>query len=162
VLTARQQAKKLRLDKGDEIHYIINKTNVAQQWAEQAHKTKTTTSADIPTHYQEFADVFSEEVARRFPPTQEDDHAIEFKPDAPDTFFCKIYPISARETQFLREWVDDNLQKKFIRESKSAFASPTFLIKKKNGEYRVIQDYRTLNTWTIPDVSPLPLISSLI
>jgi hypothetical protein len=58
--------------------------------------------------------------------------------------------------------VDENLQKHFIRESKSPFASPTFLIKKKNGDFRVIQDYRTLNEHTIPDVSPLPLIGSII
>jgi hypothetical protein len=84
------------------------------------------------------------------------------KPDAPTMFTCKIYPVSAKETEFLRTWVDDNLQKHFIRESKSPFASPTFLIKKKNGDFRVIQDYRTLNEHTIPDVSPLPLIRSII
>ena len=37
-----------------------------------------------------------------------------------------------------------------------------FLIKKKNGDFRVIQDYRTLNKHTVPDVSPLPLIGLII
>ena len=58
--------------------------------------------------------------------------------------------------------MDENLDKQFIQESRSPFASPTFLIKKKNGDYRVIQDYRKLNEHTVPDVSPLPLIKTLI
>ena len=37
-----------------------------------------------------------------------------------------------------------------------------FLIKKKNGNYQVIQDYHTLNKHTIPDISPLPLIREII
>ncbi len=142
---------------------VINKTNLAQQWAEAAHKGKETmTASTIPEQYKEYAEVFSEEAARRFPPEREDDHAIKFKEGTPDTFSCKIYPISTPETNFLRNWIDENLQKEFIRESKSPYASPTFLIKKKNGDYRVIQDYRTLNAWTVPDTSPLPLIAPLI
>jgi hypothetical protein len=165
VLAARRIANKGQFEEGDEIHMCINKTNMAQQWAEKLlanQKNKLITEATIPTQYTEFADVFSESAARRFPPHREDDHAINFKPDAPDTFSCKIYPISFKETEFLREWVSENLDKRFIRESKSPYVSPTFLIKKKNGNYWVIQDYRTLNEHTIPDVSPLPLIGEII
>ena len=165
ILIARCIAKKEQLGQGEEIHVRINKTNVAQQWAEKLlndKKGELMTEATIPAQYAEYSDVFSESTARRFPPQREDDHAINFKPNAPDTFSCKIYPISFKETEFLREWVSDNLEKDFIRESKSPFASPMFLIKKKNGDYRVIQDYRTLNEHTIPDVSPLPLIGEII
>ena len=80
----------------------------------------------------------------------------------PDMFTCKIYPVSQRETDFLRKWINMNLEKCFIHESKSLYASLTFLIKKKNGDFRVIQDYRTLNEHTVPNVSPLPLIGSII
>jgi hypothetical protein len=165
ILTAREIAKDMQLEEGEEIHVFINKTNVAQQWAEKSltkRKDDLVTEATIPKQYSEFADVFSDSAARRFPPEREDDHAINFKPDAPSTFSCKIYPVSFKETEFLRNWVSDNLDKRFIRESKSPYASPTFLIKKKNGDYRVIQDYRTLNEHTIPDVSPLPLINEII
>ena len=121
---------------------VINKTNLAQQWAEAAHKGKEVMMAStIPEQYKEYTEVFSEEAAQRFPPKREDDHAINFKEGTPDTFSCKIYPISTPETNFLRDWIDENLQKQFIHESKSPYASPTFLIKKKNGDYRVIQDY---------------------
>ena len=164
-MIGRRIAKKMHLGDKDEVHLHIGRTNVAQQWAEKLlsqRKGDLVTEGNIPTQYVEFTDVFSESAARRFPPAWEDDHAIEFKPNAPDTFSCKIYPISHRETEFLQGWIDKNLGKHFIRESKSPYASPTFLIKKKNGDFRVIQDYRMLNEHTVPDMSPLPLIGSII
>jgi hypothetical protein len=42
------------------------------------------------------------------------------------------------------------------------YPSPTFLIEKKNGDYRVVQDYKTLNEFTIPDKHPPPSIMNLI
>ena len=162
---ARCIAKKQKLEKGEKVHMRINKTNVAQQWAEKLLKEKKnelTTEATIPAQYAEYSDVFLESAARQFPPHREDDHAINFKPGTPDMFSCKIYPISLKETAYLREWVSENFDKQFIRESKSPFASPTLLIKKKNSDYQVIQDYCTLNEHTIPDVSPLLLIGEII
>jgi hypothetical protein len=58
--------------------------------------------------------------------------------------------------------LDEELSKGFIRPSKSPYPCPTFLIEKKNGDYRVVQDYKTLNKFTIPDKHPLPLITNLI
>ena len=111
ILLARRMAAKMQLPAGDEIHYALNKTNVAQQWAEAQYKQEGGERGRIPTQYEDFKEVFSEEAAKRFPPEREDDHAVELLPDAPKTFFCKIYPISAQETTFLREWVKENLDK---------------------------------------------------
>src|SRR6266566_741881 len=103
-------AKKAKIDQDDEVHMLINKTNLAQQWAEVAHKGKEVmTASTIPEQYKKYAEVFSKEAARRFPPEREDDHAINFKEGTPDTFSCKIYPISTPETNFLREWIDENV-----------------------------------------------------
>ena len=40
-------------------------------------------------------------------------------------------------------------------------ASPFFFVKKKDGKLRPCQDYRYLNSWTIKNAYPLPLISEL-
>ena len=88
------EMKRTNFEEGDEIHMMIGRTNMAQQWAQKTHEGKELmTKASIPMQYKDFADVFSEEAAKCFPPTRNDDHAIEFKPTAPDTFSCKIYPI---------------------------------------------------------------------
>jgi hypothetical protein len=66
------------------------------------------------------------------------------------------------QTTFLRKWLDKELNKGFIRPSKSPYPCPTFLIEKKNGDYRIVQNYKVLNEHTAPDKHPLPLITTLI
>src|SRR6266576_4189747 len=87
VLTGRLLARKAKNNQGDEIHMVINKMNLAQQWAEAAHKGKEVMTASIiPKQYEEYMEVFSEKAAQRFPLEREDDHTINFKEGTPDTF----------------------------------------------------------------------------
>jgi hypothetical protein len=117
-------------EEGDEI-IIINKTNMAQQWAEQAQKDKKETA--LPDHYQEYADIFSEEKAKRFPPARANDHAIKLKPGAPDTIDCKVYPLTLAEQQATKKWIEENEEKHYIERSNSPWSTPWFFIKKKDG-----------------------------
>ncbi len=48
-----------------------------------------------------------------------------------------------------------------IRPSKSPYAA-AFFIKKKNGKLQPVQDYRPVNTWTVQNKYPLPLIPQQI
>ncbi len=49
---------------------------------------------EVPTEYQQFAKVFSEEESKRYPPKRAWDHVIEFKKDAPEAVDCKVYPMN--------------------------------------------------------------------
>ena len=144
-------------EEGDEI--IINRTNFAQEWAIEANQNKHLEA--IPDKYQRHTKVFSEAEAQRFPPTREDDHTINLKPDAPSILDCKIYPLNPTETDALTKWIKEHLDKNYLRLSKSPYAAPFFFIKKKDGTLRPVQDYRALNAWTVRDVYPLPDITSL-
>ena len=73
-----------------------------------------------------------------------------------------MYPLSPKEQQALKEFIDENLASGRIRPSKSPMASPFFFIKKEDGSLRAIQDYRKLNEGTIKNKYPLPLINELI
>jgi hypothetical protein len=137
----------------------INKTTLTSEWAIAAKKDHTN---NIPPQYQEYADVFSEEKAKRFPPSRDEDHEIKFTEDVPKFFKNHVYSMPKEQTTFLRSWINEELEKGFIRPSKSQYPSPTFLIKKKNNDYRVVQDYQQLNKYTVPDRHPLPLITELI
>lgn len=48
-----------------------------------------------------------------------------------------------------------------IQESSSLFASPVFLVKKKTREGRLCVDYMRLNSYTIKNKFPLPIIEEL-
>jgi len=50
----------------------------------------------------------------------------------------------------------------YICPSKSSFASPFFFVKKKDGKLRPVQDYRRLNSLTLKNQYPLPLISDVV
>ena len=56
----------------------------------------------------------------------------------------------------------EELEKRFIRVSKSPTAAPVFFVKKKDGTWRPVIDYRGLNSITIKNRYPLPLIPNLI
>jgi len=58
----------------------------------------------------------------------------------------------------IKQLLDANI----IRPNSSPFASPMLLVKKKNGTDRLCVDYRELNSNTISDKYPLPLISDQI
>jgi hypothetical protein len=117
----------------------INKTTLATSWAIQTETDKTRLSEkDVPDQYKDYVDVFSEEKAKRFPPARKEDHQIKFTNNIPKFFKGGVYSLTVKQTAFLRKWLDEELKKGFIRPSKSPYPSPTFLIKKKNGDYRVV------------------------
>ena len=121
-----------------------------------------TSATAIPEEYADFAKVFSEEESHRFPPPRPWDHAIEFTKDAPAAINCKIYPMSRDEDEALRKFLDEQLEKGYIRPSKSPYASSFFFVKKKDGKLRPVQDYRKINSFTVRNQYPLPLIQELI
>lgn len=72
------------------------------------------------------------------------------------------YRMSADERSVIRNRVKELLDANIIRPSCSPFASPAVLVKKHDGSDRMCIDYRELNSNTIPDRYPLPLISDQI
>ncbi|KAH9266362.1 hypothetical protein BASA83_010599 [Batrachochytrium salamandrivorans] len=54
-------------------------------------------------------------------------------------------------------YVQEQLDKNFIRPSTSPAAAPCFFVAKKDGDLRPVQDYRGLNAGTIKKRYPLPL-----
>ncbi len=93
-----------------------------------------TTKMEVPKEYEDFKKVFSKEESKRYPPKWAWDHAIEFKKDAPDAIDCKIYPQTQEEDKALQKFLTEEVEKGYIRPSKSPYASPFFYIKKKDGK----------------------------
>jgi len=76
--------------------------------------------------------------------------------------FGPIYSLSQNELAALRDYLDENLAKNFIRHSKSPARAPILFVKKKDGSLWMCVDYRGLNKVTIKNQYSLPLISGLL
>lgn len=72
------------------------------------------------------------------------------------------YRGSLQQQQALRQMIQKLEQSNQIRPSTSPWSSPVLLIKKKDGDYRFVVDYRKLNTITVKDSYPIPTIESTI
>lgn len=118
--------------------------------------------SSIPKAYQDLAYVFSKEGADLLPDERPFDCTIDLKDPSVPLPFKPIYNLSPREQQAQREYIAEQLQKGFIRHSKSPAGSPLFFVKKKDGSLRPCVDYQDLNDLTIKDRTPLPLINDLL
>jgi len=136
----------------------------SQRLAEAFHRNSAPSKSFddlVPKDLHDFYDVFAKESFDTLPERKPWDHAIELEPGSKPVN-CKVYPLSPSEQVQLDEFIQENLASGRIRPSKSPMASPVFFIKKKDGSLRLVQDYRVLNSFTIKNRYPLPLISELV
>jgi len=111
----------------------------------------------LPEEYHKFIDVFSRKESDILPPHRPYDHKITLK-DSSSLPFSRLYPMSRDELLVLRKYLQENLNKGFIKASSSPVASPVLFVKKPNGGLRLCVDYRALNALTVKNQYPLPLI----
>ena len=135
----------------------INKITISTQLT-QADKPK---DIPVPNFCSSFANVFSEWTYDILPPQRPFDHTIELK----DSFvpkIAKVYPLNPAEKEACKAFIDEHLKMGRILPSKSPQASPFFFVPKKDGTLRPCQDYRYLNSHTVRNGYPLPIIPELI
>ena len=89
-----------------------------------------------------------------------------FKQDIPLTTEKAIrvpqYPIPKKLRDPLNEWVKEMLKYGVIRPSRSPYNSPCLMVRKKNGEWRAVVDFRKLNLYLAHDPYALPKINELL
>ena len=87
------------------------------------------------------------------------EHAIETTKDPP---FGPIYNLSVKELEVLRQYLDESLDKGWIRHSTSPAGAPILFVPKKDGGLRLCVDYRGLNKVTVKNRHALPLIAEIL
>ena len=115
----------------------------------------------VPRRFHKYLKVFEKKDSERMLTKKTWDHAIDLR----EGFVPKkgkIYPLSRVEREKVQEFVKNQLRKGYIRPLKSPQMSLVFFVPKKDGKKRIVQDYQYLNSWTIKNNYPLPLISDLI
>ena len=88
------------------------------------------------------------------------EHHIRLSDNAP--FRERSRRIAPADFDDLRRHLQGLLAAGIIKESRSPYASPIVLARKKNGQLRMCVDYRTLNRRTIPDQYTVPRIDDAL
>nr|GEY93418.1 hypothetical protein [Tanacetum cinerariifolium] len=105
--------------------------------------------------------VFPAEIPSGLPPLRTIHHKIDLIPGSvlPNK---PAYCSNPQETEEMRKQVDGLLKKGLIRESLSPCVVPTILVPKKNGEWRMCMDSRSINKITIKYRFPIPRLNDLL
>uniref|UniRef100_A0A3B3I428 Gypsy retrotransposon integrase-like protein 1 n=1 Tax=Oryzias latipes TaxID=8090 RepID=A0A3B3I428_ORYLA len=88
------------------------------------------------------------------------EHCIRLKDETP--FRERSRRIAPADLEDMRRHLQGLLAAGIIKESRSPYASPIVLARKKSGQLRMCVDYRTLNRRTIPDQYTVPRIDDAL
>jgi len=84
--------------------------------------------------------VLEKKESERMPVRKTWNHAIELK----EGFMPrkgKVYSLSREEREEVQKFIEDQLRKGYIQPSKSPQTSPVYFVAKKDGTWRIVQDY---------------------
>ncbi|PIK36476.1 hypothetical protein BSL78_26694 [Apostichopus japonicus] len=91
-----------------------------------------------------------------FGETKQVEHEIKLNDERP--FRERSRRLALSDLNDLRAHLHQLLDIKIIQESRSQYASPIVIVRKKNGDIRLCVDYRKLNARTLPDQYAVPLV----
>jgi len=137
----RKKKKKRKQKKGK----TMEVREVAEEWEiwdeeEEAAKSEGEAKKLVPEKFHRWIKVFGKKQSERMPMRKLWDHAIDVKEEFV-SWKEKVYPLSREEREEVREFVKEQLRKRYIWPSKSLQMAPVFFVGKKDGKKRMVQDY---------------------
>ena len=87
-------------------------------------------------------------------------HEIKVTSDVP--IRTRYYKMDKNKEDILYKTIQEILDFDIIQKSKSPYASPYLLVAKKDGNFRVVNDYRKINEITIKDAMPMPRVQDIL
>ncbi|MBW0556660.1 hypothetical protein O181_096375, partial [Austropuccinia psidii MF-1] len=136
-------------------------SSLEEQWDEEEEPEEIETVLKVvPPAYNQYLDVFSKVKAEKLPPHRACDHHIESDCLLPP--IGVIYSLSDQESETLRAYISENVEKCFIRPSSSSTGAPVLFVKKNDGGLRFCVDYCKLNTITRKNRYPIPPMNQLL
>jgi len=130
---------------------------VCQTVISKIKETSKTSKNPIPLEYHEFLEVFTEKEPTAPPPHRAHDHHIPLE-EGKTPPYKPLRPLNEEKMKALKEYLEVNEKRGWIRASTSPAGAPIHFVKKKDGGLHLCVDYRQLNEITIKDRTPLPLI----
>jgi len=116
-----------------------------------------TSENPIPPEYHKFLEVFTEKEPTAPLPHRTHDQHIPLK-EGRMPLYEPLRPLNDEKMKALKEHLEVNEKRGWIRASTTPAGAPIHFVKKKDGGLCLCVDYRQLNEITIKDWTPLPLI----
>lgn len=113
----------------------------------------------VKTILQDFRALFQEPT--QLPPRRALDHHIPLIPRS-QPVNSRPYRYSPQQKNEIEKQIKEMLKTGVISHSSIPFGSPVLLVKKKDGTWRFCIDYRQLNSITVKDKHPLPVVDELL
>ena len=135
----RKKKKKQKKGKMVEVRKVVEEWEIWDE-EEEAAKLEEEARKLVPEKFHRWIKVFGKKQLERMPIRKVWDHMIDVK----EEFIPrkgKVYPLSRKEREEVREFVKEQLRKGYIRPSKSPQTAPVFFVGKKDGKKRMVQDY---------------------
>jgi len=117
--------------------------------------------AMVPQKFHKWLKVFRKVESERMPMRKIWDYAIDLKEEF-KTSKARVYPLSRNEREEVQQFIQDYLQKGYIRPSKSPQTSPVFFVGKKDSRKHMVMNYCRLNKQMVKNNYLLPLITDLV
>jgi len=141
-------------------NWEIGKTDtweVCQTVINKIKENSKTSKNPIPPEYYKFLEVFTEKEPTAPPYHRTHNHHIPLE-EGKRPLYEPLQPLNEEKMKALKEYLDVNEKREWIRASTSLAGAPIDFVKKKDGGLRLCVDYRQLNEIIIKDQTPLPLI----
>jgi len=148
---------------------IINEINKALSSVKDFPKLNEMTSVmslnelkkKLSIIYHDFLNVFDREKTTHLSLHQSYDHKIELE-DKSQLFKSWLYFMLSHKLQKIKEYLEENLKKKFITLSKASFALLILFVEKKDNNLRFCMNYRKLNALIKRDRYSIFLIDEIL
>lgn len=146
------------------ISQVLKWSQGNELWAMAVVETVQQPNPSSPDHelqqvLKEFAEVFQS--PNKLPPKRFYDHQIPLSPGAA-LVNSMPYKYNPLQKNGIEKQLKELLEAGFIERSNSPFASPLLLVLKKDDTWRFFVDYRKLNSMTIKNQFPMPLIDDIL
>ncbi|MBW0482957.1 hypothetical protein O181_022672 [Austropuccinia psidii MF-1] len=134
--------------------------SLEELWDEEEDPEEIETMLKVfPSVYHQYLDVFSKVKPEKLPPHCTCDHHIKLEGSLPPVGVS--YSLSNQESDTLRAYISENVEKGFICPSSSSIGAPVLFVKKKDGGLHLCVAYHKLNgvnrknKYTVPPMSQL-------
>ncbi|MBW0475213.1 hypothetical protein O181_014928 [Austropuccinia psidii MF-1] len=135
--------------------------SLEEQWDEEEEPEEIEAVLKVvPPSYHQYLDVFSKVKAEKPPPQGACDNHIKLEGILPP--IGAIYSLSNQDSETLRAYISEIVEKGFIRPSSSSTGAPVLFFKKKDGGLCLCVDYHKLNAVTRNNRYPVPPMNQLL